>query len=366
MSARCSAAHFGELFPLRTLHCSYVRARLDLTIVPDTPKSIGILGFNGVKAWDLTGALETFTAADACSEHQTRHFYDVKLVAVAGRSFVSESGILIKTKQLLSSFSSLDTIVIPGGNGLHHLEAWQKLTQWIQSSTVRRTVMIGAGVYPVAQSGLLDGRKIATHWRLGRDLAARFPTVSVDTATSFIRDGSFYSCGGGTALAEMVLAMIEEDYGPSVALPAARELVMRIRPFGDVNSTNEISQFQYGPIDRLADLPAWISAHLNENLSVENLASRACVCPRHFGRIFKRYFKTTPAHYVERARLDEARRRLKSTRNSIEYIARAIGFAHVDSFRRAFERHYKMSPLVYRKESQARSSRRERQGLAAA
>jgi len=344
-----------------------VGVRLDLSVVPEKPKCLGILGFNGAKASHVVSALEAFIAADAYSEHQTRHFYDVKLLAFAGKSFVSEFGISIKTKHSISDFAGFDTIVIPGGNGVH-AEVGQKIAQWVQDyrSAIRRIVMIGSGVYPVAYSGLLDGRKVASHWRLTQDLATRFATLSVDAATSFIKDGPFYSCGGGTALVEMILAMIEEDYGPSVALPAARELVMRIRPFGDANSANEISQFQCGPLDRLADLPAWISANLTENLSVETLALRACVCPRHFGRIFKRYFKTTPARYVERARLDEARRRLKFTRNSVEYIARAVGFSHVDSFRRAFERHYKLSPLAYRKESKARIIRRERHRLVAA
>lgn len=274
----------------------------------------------------------------------------------------------LKAKEVLSNAQSLDTIVIPGGKGVRAGDTYRRLAHWlsVHAVAIRRIVTIGSGIYPLAQSGLLDGRKVSTHWRFAQDVARRFSTLKVDPTSSFTKDGAFYSCGSGTAAVEMTLAMIEEDYGPSTALPIARELVMRIRPFGDNDSVDDPLQFQYGPIDRLADLPAWISAHLNENLSVETLAVRACVCPRHFGRIFKSYFKTTPAAYVERTRLDEARRRLTSTRNSVEYIARAVGFAQVDSFRRAFERRYKMSPLCYRRESQSRSNKRYGSHLVAA
>jgi transcriptional regulator GlxA family with amidase domain len=337
-------------------------------IVATKPKSVGILGFDGVKSSDLVGPLEAFVTVEASVENPSRRFYDAYIIGVKGKSFVSENGIVVKAKRLLSSSPNLDTIVVPGGNGAREGENCRRLAHWFRNHarTIRRIVTIGSGIYPVAESGLLDGRKVVTHWRLAQDVAARFTTLKVDQASSFMKDGSFYSCGGGTAAIEMALAMIEEDYGASIALPVARDLVIRIRPFGESDSANDPSQFQYGPIDRLADLPAWISAHLIENLSVETLALRACVCPRHFGRIFKRYFKITPALYVQRARLDEARRRLKCTCNSVEYIARAVGFVHVDSFRRAFERHYKVGPLSYRKQSQARTSRRERPHLAAA
>ena len=342
--------------------------KADSFIFATRPKTVGVLGFDGVRGSDIVGPLETFVAADTYAENQSRRLYDVRVIGVSGRSFVSETGMVVKAKHLLSSPPNLDTVVVPGGKGAREGESCRRLAHWFRNHAraIRRIVTIGSGIYPVAQSGLLDGCKVATHWRLAQDVAARFPTVKVDLASSFIKDRSFYSCGCGTAAVEMILAMIEEDYGASIALPAARELVMRIRPFGDSDSGNDVSQFQYGPIDRLADLPAWISAHLDENLSIETLALRACVCPRHFGRIFKRCFKITPALYVERARIDEARRRLKCTRNSVEHIARTVGFGHVDSFRRAFERHYKMSPLSYRKASQAAISRHDGPHLVAA
>jgi transcriptional regulator GlxA family with amidase domain len=201
----------------------------------------------------------------------------------------------------------------------------------------------------VAKSGLLDGRKVTTHWRFAQDVTRRFPKLHLDPTCSFIKDGPFYSCGGGTAAIEMTLALIEEDYGSRLALSIARELVMRLRPPGDNENSLDLSQFECGPTDRLADLPAWISAHLGEKLSVETLAKRACLCPRHFSRLFKRFFRASPAAFVEQLRLDEAQRRLRLPRNSIENVARDVGYQSADSFRRAFERRHGVSPLGYKR-----------------
>jgi transcriptional regulator GlxA family with amidase domain len=149
----------------------------------------------------------------------------------------------------------------------------------------------------------------------------------------------------------MTLALIEEDYGSRLALSVARELVMRLRPPGDNESSLDASQFQCGPIDRLADLPAWISAHLNENLSVDVLSDRTCLCPRHFSRLFRRFFNVTPAAFVEQIRLDEARRLLSHPRNRVENVARAVGFKNAVSFRRAFQRRHGVSPSSYQRHS---------------
>ena len=230
------------------------------------------------------------------------------------------------------------------------------ISDWLAANIrrIRRVVCVCNGVYPLAQSRLLDGRGIATHWRIAQDMAARFPTLRVDASASFLRDGPFFTCGGGTAAMEMTLALIEEDYGARVALSVAREMVVRLRPAGESGSVLDPSQFETAPSDRLAELPAWIAAHLNDDLSVEVLAARACLCPRHFSRLFKRFFKATPATFVERIRLEEARRCLSNSRHSIAGVASAVGFASADTFRRAFERRHGVSPIAFRRKSRVR------------
>ena len=317
---------------------------------PRRPLLIAIFGYDGINALDLTGPLETFTAANR-DESSLPLPYEVRLIGVNGRTFVSESGVIFKTKHTLRNTLPVDTVIVPGGEGVQTGEAGRKIAEWLTQRAVglRRIVSVCGGVYPVARAGLLDLRKVATHWKLIQDLRQRFPKLTVDPAASFVKDGRFYSCGGGTAAIEMSLALIQEDYGPRRALSIARELVMRLRPPGERESSIDQLQFECGPMDRFADLPAWIAAHLNENLSVEVLAARVCLCPRHFSRLFKRLFHASPASFVEQLRLDEAKRRLGIARNSVENVARDVGYQSADSFRRAFERRHGVSPLGYKR-----------------
>jgi transcriptional regulator GlxA family with amidase domain len=319
------------------------------------PKSIGILGFDGLALLDLAGPLEALTAARMDADGgRARACYDARILGVSRKTFISEANVIFTAKTTLQKAPDFDTVIIPGGVGVRSGETLRRISEWLatHASRLKRVVSICTGIYPLGQSGLLDGRKVATHWRFAQDIARRFPRVSVDPAKSFIKDGPFYTCGGGTAAIELTLALIEEDYGPRVALSVAREFAARLRPLGDSESYLDSSQFECGPPDRLAELPAWISTHLDSNLSVEALAERACVCYRHFTRLFKRLFRTSPANFVETLRIGEARRRLVLTHNSVETVAAAVGFKSPDSFRRVFQRRVGLSPAAFRRTAQ--------------
>ena len=318
--------------------------------------AVAIFGFDGVNALDLTGPLEAFASANSDRpEIDPLVSYQVKLIGVTGKTFTSESGVLYKTPYTLRNALPVDTVIVPGGEGIHAGEVNGKVTEWLSDYAVniRRIVSICGGIYAVAKAGLLDRRKVTTHWKFVQDLRRAHPGLEVDPASPFIKDGRFYSCGGGTAAIEMTLALIQEDYGVLRALSIARQLVMRLRPPGDRENSLEPLQFECGPLDRFADLPAWIASHLGDNLSIETLSSRVCLCPRHFSRLFKRLFHTSPASFVEQLRLDEAKRRLRLPRNSVENVARDVGYQSADSFRRAFERRHGVSPLGYKRNLRA-------------
>jgi len=322
-----------------------------------SPKVIGLVGFDGVAALDLTGPLEALARARHVGETTggSTPCYKPILLGLTAKSITAESGLLFRAEGTLATAAPLDTIIIPGGEGLRRPETIRPLAAWLKerAGSTRRIAAVSSGAYALAQSGLLDGRNATTHWRFARDLARRFPKLRVNFGAAFLKDGNFYTSGAGTAGVEMTLALIEEDCGSQVARAVARELVMRLRPAGEADDQFQLADYQSDPAERIADLPAWILGHLQENLTVEALAARACLCPRHFSRLFKKVFNCTPADFVEELRLSEARRRLLGLRATVESIAESVGFHSSDSFRRAFERRTGTTPTLFRRRATA-------------
>ena len=190
---------------------------------------------------------------------------------------------------------------------------------------------------------------MTTHWHFAQEFAYRFPELQIDDNAIFLKDGPFYTSAGATAGIDLSLSLVEEDYGPGVAMAVARELVVYLKRSGGQEQYLEPLRFQTQSVSRLSDLATWIVSHLSEDLSVEVLAAKACLCPRHFTRRFKAEFAYSPANFVEKLRLDEARRRLSAGDNSIENVGLSVGFKSADAFRRAFERQLEINPSDYRR-----------------
>jgi transcriptional regulator GlxA family with amidase domain len=226
----------------------------------------------------------------------------------------------------------------------------KKIAKWLcrRAPGTRRIAAVGNGIYALATTGLLDERQVTTHWRFTQDVALRFPRLRINPNALFIKDGPFYSCAGGASAIDLSLSLIEEDYGRPIALKLTRELVVHLKRSGDQEQYSEALQFQVHSCDRFAGICTWILCNLNQDLSIEVLAQKACMSPRNFTRLFKAAFGKAPAEFVASARIAEARRRLEVPRNSIESVASSVGFRSADAFSRAFEREMGCRPKTYR------------------
>jgi transcriptional regulator GlxA family with amidase domain len=322
------------------------------------PKRIGILGFDGVAASDLTRAVDVFIAATLDGGYGDRiSCYHVRMIGLTSESFRSESGIALGADSALENVSELDTIVVPGGNGLRRTLVSETIADWILTriNETRRVATIGAGIYGVAQTGLLDGREVTTHYRYASDVTSCFPNLRVDPRRHVVKDGAFYTSSGPHAAIDLALALIEEDYGRHVALAAAQEFVT---PSSNGNGQHTLPSpfvFDSQPADRFAELIPWIMRNLNKDLSVNALARRACMSPSHFNRAFKSVFGDTPAEFVENLRINEARRRLSVPKRTLDTIAASVGFSDPQTFQRAFERRFGTKPRSYLKNLNATS-----------
>lgn len=317
------------------------------TPMTETPLRIGLVGFDGVQTLDLTGPLDAFGAANQARPGA----YSVTVLGIDGAPFTSEAGMRIMPDDALANAGGLDTLIIAGGEGLRRGDTADGVASAIMACapTLRRIVSVCTGIYGLAPTGLLDGRRVTTHWGHVREVATKFPALCLEPDAIFIKDGRFYTSAGITAAIDLSLALIEEDFGPGLAVSVARDLVVYLKRAGGQRQYSEPLRLQARAGDRFADLASWMVANLHADLSVEALASRAALSPRQFSRAFQGSFAVTPAAYVEILRLDAARQQLTHTGATMKEIAAANGFASDDSFSRAFDRHFGLTPSDYRR-----------------
>jgi transcriptional regulator GlxA family with amidase domain len=315
-----------------------------------TVRRIGFVGFRHAVALDIVGPMEAFSLASE-TDSATGPRYRCLVLGLNRRPFVTGSGLVIRPHCALADAPALDTLVIPGGSGLRDPRISGRLVPWLRASarSIRRIASVCTGIYALAPTGLLDGRRAATHWRFAEDVARRFPKLIVDADAIFVRDGPFYTSAGVTAGMDLALALIEEDHGARLAIRVAREMVLHHKRAGGQQQYSEPLRYQAEHGDRLGELASWLTSNLTSDLSVETLARRACLSPRHFSRRFKDEFLTTPADFVEKVRLDEARRRLAAPSPSLSQVAGSVGFESTDAFRRAFTRRFGVTPGAYRR-----------------
>ena len=319
-------------------------------------KHVGVIAFDGVNAVDLVGPLEVFSNAGRpdFTRRESRGVYAIHLLGLGSQPVYTESGVrFVPDKQLADAPATLDTIIVPGGAGLREPSTNSAVSAWLRlrARATRRVATVCTGVYGLAPTGLLDGRRVTTHWRFAQDLAQRFPKLIVDGNAIFLKDGRYYSSGGITAGIDLALALVEEDLGPQAALTVAREMIVYLkRPGGQ----SEPLRYQVHGADRFADLVAWIRGHLSGDTSVPALAARVGLSPRQFARRFTATLGYTPAQYVENLRLSVAREYLGGASRSIEKIAASVGFTSADVFARRFKRRFGISPRSYRERFPAR------------
>jgi transcriptional regulator GlxA family with amidase domain len=322
------------------------------------PLRIGLIGYDGVQGLDLVGPADAFSIVQIGDERgEYQPGYEVVILSLTRKAFRAESGVMISPHTTLRHAPALDTLIVPGGKGSRVGRDRDAISRWIRhrACRIRRVASVCTGIYLLAPTGLLDERTVTTHWRFAADVARRFPKLDVNHDALFLKDGAFYTAGGITASVDLALALIEEDYGSRVALSVARDLVVYLKRAGGQKQYSEPLEFQINSTDRFADLATWMLGHLQADLSLETLAKRVCLSPRHFARRFKKTFGGTPAAFVDNLRLDEARRRLSERTQTIDTVAASVGFHSDDSFRRAFQRRFGVNPSVYRNRFNARN-----------
>lgn len=317
------------------------------------PRTVLILGFEGVQALDMVGPFEVFTGASMyVTTHGAGDGYAVRVVSVDGAAVSTGTGLTLVADPLPEPGEPVDTVVLPGGFGTDMARRDPVLIDWIATTAAhaRRVVSVCTGAVLAAQAGLLDGCVATTHWAFAPHMAAEFPSVTVDPDPIFVRSSQkVWTAAGVTAGIDLALSLVEDDYGTEAAQTVARYLVMYLlRPGGQTQFAAPVwmPRARRTPI---RDVQEAIESEPGGAHRVAELASRASMSPRHFTRVFTDEVGEAPGAYVERIRTEAARRQLEESDDTVTVIAARCGFGSAETLRRNFVRRLGISPDQYRK-----------------
>ncbi|KCZ87733.1 GlxA family transcriptional regulator [Hyphomonas jannaschiana] len=311
------------------------------------PREIGVLVFENFQLLDAAGPISVF-------EMPTRGLdpspYRLTVYSLEGGPVRASCGVSMHSEQL-STDLQLDTLIVSGGEGTRQAMTDERILNSIRklSHNTRRTTSVCSGAFLLAAAGLLNGRRATTHWRRCADMQRHFPDVIVEPDRIFVQDGKFWTSAGITAGIDLALALVEDDLGEEVARRSARELVVHHRRYGGQSQFSVMQDIERasGRFDSLID---WIRAHLANDLNVEELADKAGMSSRNFARVFRSETGTTPARFVEKLRLESARRQVETSSRSLLQVAQDTGFGDTERMRTSFIRAYGQPPMALRRQ----------------
>lgn len=311
------------------------------------PRRIGIVAIEGVQLLDVAGPADVFAEANV---RAGRTEYEVRVLAVTPGTISASSGMRLTPDDVLGQgHPPFDTLLVAGAPHLDRRARDERLLERLRTEAVaaRRFGSVCTGAFLLAGTGLLDGRRVTTHWEIADRFAQAFPAVMLEADSIHVRDGPARTAAGVTAGLDLALALVEEDLGSDLARQVASQLVMYFRrPGGQLQYSRERHAAPAGR-SALQDVQRWVIAHPQADHGVPELAERAGMSPRHFARLFRSEVGATPSVWVESVRVEAARRLLEAG-HPPKLAGSQSGFRDVETFRRAFQRRLGVSPAAYR------------------
>jgi transcriptional regulator GlxA family with amidase domain len=293
------------------------------------------------------------TAFEVANQSLKQPFYDIDLISESGGPVRSSLGYSVTTEAF--DDRPFDTLIV--GGSINIFPASPGVVDFLKRAITssRRVASMCTGAFYLAQAGLLNERRVTTHWAYGRQLQATYPTLKVDEDRIFIIDGPVWTSAGMTAGTDLALAMIEQDLGAEVARLVAKKLVMFHRRAGGQMQHSALLELD-AKSDRIQNSLVYAKNNLRTPLTVDQLADAANLSPRQFSRAFRAETGRSPAKAVESLRVEAARLMMEQGQLPIDVIARETGFADRNRMRRAFLRVFGQPPQTLRRNSRDGSS----------
>lgn len=324
---------------------------------------VAIVAYPGVGLLDIAGAQNVFWAASNAMAAGGDAGYRCVVVSLEGGLIRTAEGLSINTlaisavEAVQESGYAIDTLIVPGTPDIMQALAENILMiEWLatHAQRTRRVASVCSGTFFMAAAGLLDGKRVVTHWRMSGMFESRYPQLDIDTEAVYRRQGRVWTSGGVSSGVDLALAMVEADCGRDIAATVAREMVMCIRRPGGQAQLSELLATQGKGCGEFDKLHLWLASNVGRNdLSVELLARQVHMSTRNFSRVYKRSTGLTPAKTIELFRVGAARRMLEDSARNIDQVADACGFGDEERMRVTFHRHLGLSPREYRSRCQA-------------
>lgn len=310
---------------------------------------VAIVAPPNVQSLDVSGPVDVFM--EAARRSGGKAAYQVSLISIEETAVVRAGGLsLVADTSIHGPDTQIDTLLVAGTPDFAVADTLTDFQAWLRrrAPTVRRYGSVCTGAFFLGAAGLLDGKQVTTHWAHAAELAARYPAAHVDPDRIYVQDGSLYTSAGVTAGIDLALMLIEEDHGRELALSVARHLVMFLKRPGGQSQFSAHLAAQIAAESRVQSVQHWILDNLSADLSLSTLAARAGMSVRNFSRTFQSETGSTPADFVELARVDAARRVLEDSETPLQRVASHCGFGTADTMRRAFIRRIGTGPQDYR------------------
>jgi transcriptional regulator GlxA family with amidase domain len=305
-----------------------------LTIGFVLPRGFQIMGLAAVSAFEFANV--------AAKEP----LYGIRLLSEHGGAVPNSFGMPVETRPL--SRNKVDTLIVTGL--LHPAPSPPDLIRHVRraSESTRRIASVCTGAFILGETGLLEGRRVTTHWFHARNLQKQFPAAQVEDDRIFIVDGPIWTSAGMSASVDLALGMIEKDFGADLSRKVAQNLVVYHRRAGGQSQHSALLELD-AKSDRIQSALAYARQNLRAPLTVEELAEAAHLSPRQFSRAFRAETGQSPAKAVEHLRVEAARMMVEQSRHTMDQVAVETGFADTERMRRAFLRTFGQPPQVLRR-----------------
>ena len=320
-----------------------------------SPRRIRFLIYDGHQPLDLAGPHEVFAGAqqwiDRVEPHRTG--YHLEIIGPRAGAVPGESGLAAVAHHAWTDTdptTPVDTLLVVGGNGVDDAILDPDLLVWLRAAAphARRVASVCSGALLLGAAGLLGRRRVTTHWARAEQLAAACPEVQVDPDPIHLHDDGVWTSAGVTAGIDLALALVEDDLDAVVAQDVARHLVMFLRRPGGQSQFAPAVWSAPATTDPIRTAQDRIHAAPAADWRIGALAAEVGMSARNFTRMFTREIGISPGRYIERIRVEDARRRLEREPDGVVAIARTAGFGTAETMRRAFLRTLGVSPTDYR------------------